>query len=130
MQNGRGVVTHPLQGHGIAGKADLYLERLSYRRPSPRRPRLVADILRRRSIRPHHCLEFPGDKQRVVRNVGTRQNERDGRRGEEAALVVADTPAHIRIVDEILHNTYKVKIATNSAQARELATGSARRTCS
>jgi len=42
---------------------------------------------------------------------------------KKVVLVVDDAPANIRIVNEILRDTYKVKIATNGAKALELATG-------
>jgi serine phosphatase RsbU (regulator of sigma subunit) len=38
-------------------------------------------------------------------------------------LVVDDAPANVRIVNEILRNTYHVKIATNGTKALELAAG-------
>ena len=41
---------------------------------------------------------------------------------KKVVLVVDDAPANIRIVNEILHDTYKVRIATNGAKALELAT--------
>jgi phosphoserine phosphatase RsbU/P len=41
--------------------------------------------------------------------------------GKKVVLVVDDAPANIRVVNEILHNTYKVRIATNGAKALELA---------
>jgi serine phosphatase RsbU (regulator of sigma subunit) len=37
-------------------------------------------------------------------------------------LVVDDAPANIRVVNEILHHTYKIRVATNGAKALELAT--------
>jgi len=40
---------------------------------------------------------------------------------KKVVLVVDDAPANIRVVNEILHKTYKVKIATNGAKALELA---------
>ena len=40
---------------------------------------------------------------------------------KKTVLVVDDAPANIRVVNEILHTTYKVKIATNGAKALELA---------
>ncbi len=40
---------------------------------------------------------------------------------KKVVLVVDDAPANIRVVNEILHNTYKVRIATNGAKALELA---------
>jgi serine phosphatase RsbU (regulator of sigma subunit) len=40
---------------------------------------------------------------------------------KKVVLVVDDAPANIRVVNEILHNSYKVKIATNGAKALELA---------
>jgi len=39
---------------------------------------------------------------------------------KKVVLVVDDAPANIRVVNEILHNTYKVRIATNGAKALEL----------
>ena len=36
-------------------------------------------------------------------------------------LVVDDAPSNIRIVNEILHNSYKVRIATSGTKALELA---------
>src|SRR4051794_11695172 len=43
---------------------------------------------------------------------------------KKTVLVVDDAPANIRIVNEILHNSYQVRVATNGAKALELATGS------
>jgi phosphoserine phosphatase RsbU/P len=40
---------------------------------------------------------------------------------KKIVLVVDDAPANIRVVNEILHETYKVRIATNGAKALELA---------
>jgi serine phosphatase RsbU (regulator of sigma subunit) len=40
---------------------------------------------------------------------------------EKTVLVVDDAPANIRVVNEILHETYKVRIATNGAKALDLA---------
>jgi phosphoserine phosphatase RsbU/P len=40
---------------------------------------------------------------------------------KKTVLVVDDAPANIRVVNEILHNTYKVRIATNGAKALEMA---------
>ena len=40
---------------------------------------------------------------------------------KKTVLVVDDAPANIRTVNEILHNTYKVKIATNGEKGLELA---------
>ena len=42
---------------------------------------------------------------------------------KKVVLVVDDAPANIRIVNEILHSTYQVRIATNGAKALELAAG-------
>ena len=42
---------------------------------------------------------------------------------KKVVLVVDDAPANIRVVNEILHDTYKVRIATNGAKALELAQG-------
>jgi phosphoserine phosphatase RsbU/P len=42
---------------------------------------------------------------------------------KKTVLVVDDAPANIRIVNEILHDTYKVRIATNGAKGLELAKG-------
>ena len=42
---------------------------------------------------------------------------------KKVVLVVDDAPANIRVVNEILHDTYKVRIATNGAKALELARG-------
>jgi len=42
---------------------------------------------------------------------------------KKTVLVVDDAPANIRIVNEILHNSYKVRIATNGAKGIELASG-------
>ena len=47
-----------------------------------------------------------------------------GAEEKKLVLVVDDAPANIRVVNEILHNTYKVRVATNGAKALELATGS------
>jgi phosphoserine phosphatase RsbU/P len=41
----------------------------------------------------------------------------------KVVLVVDDAPANIHVVNEILHHTYKVRIATNGAKALELANG-------
>ena len=40
---------------------------------------------------------------------------------QKVVLVVDDAPANIRVVNEILHDTYRVKIATNGPKALELA---------
>ena len=40
---------------------------------------------------------------------------------KKVVLVVDDAPANIRVVNEILHDSYKVKIATNGQKALELA---------
>ena len=40
---------------------------------------------------------------------------------KKTVLVVDDAPTNIRIVNEILHDTYKVRIATNGAKGLELA---------
>ena len=40
---------------------------------------------------------------------------------KKIVLVVDDAPANIRVVNEILHNSYRVKIATNGQKALELA---------
>jgi sigma-B regulation protein RsbU (phosphoserine phosphatase) len=40
---------------------------------------------------------------------------------KKVVLVVDDVPANIRIVNEILHDSYKVRIATNGAKGLELA---------
>ena len=40
---------------------------------------------------------------------------------KKTVLVVDDAPANIRIVNEILHHTYKVRIATNGSKGIELA---------
>jgi serine phosphatase RsbU (regulator of sigma subunit) len=40
---------------------------------------------------------------------------------KKVVLVVDDAPANIRVVNEILHETYQVRIATNGAKALELA---------
>lgn len=40
---------------------------------------------------------------------------------KKTVLVVDDAPANIRVVNEILHNSYKVRIATNGAKALEMA---------
>ncbi len=40
---------------------------------------------------------------------------------KRTVLVVDDAPANIRVVNEILHATYKVQVATNGAKALELA---------
>src|SRR5512135_3228517 len=42
---------------------------------------------------------------------------------KETVLVVDDAPANIHAVNEILRNTYKVRIATNGPKALELAAG-------
>ncbi len=41
---------------------------------------------------------------------------------KKVVLVVDDAPANIRVVNEILRDSYKVRIATNGAKALELAT--------
>jgi serine phosphatase RsbU (regulator of sigma subunit) len=41
----------------------------------------------------------------------------------KVVLVVDDAPSNIRVVNEILHHTYQVRIATNGAKALELAAG-------
>ena len=43
---------------------------------------------------------------------------------KKLVLVVDDAPANIRVVNEILHDTYKVRVATSGAKALELAAGS------
>jgi serine phosphatase RsbU (regulator of sigma subunit) len=40
---------------------------------------------------------------------------------KKVVLVVDDAPANIHVVNEILHDTYKIKIATNGAKGLELA---------
>jgi CheY-like chemotaxis protein len=40
---------------------------------------------------------------------------------KKTILVVDDAPANIRVVNEILHETYRVKVATNGEKALELA---------
>ncbi len=50
-----------------------------------------------------------------------RKNNRMTDTDKKVVLVVDDAPANIRVVNEILHNTYKVRIATNGAKALELA---------
>jgi phosphoserine phosphatase RsbU/P len=42
---------------------------------------------------------------------------------KKVVLVVDDAPANIRLVNAILHDTYKVRVATNGAKALELANG-------
>ena len=42
---------------------------------------------------------------------------------KKVVLVVDDAPANIRIVNEILHDSYKIRIATNGAKGLELARG-------
>jgi len=42
---------------------------------------------------------------------------------QKIVLVVDDTPANIQIVNSILRDTYKIRIATNGAKALELAAG-------
>ena len=42
---------------------------------------------------------------------------------KKLVLVVDDAPANIHVVNEILHDTYKVRIATNGAKGLELAAG-------
>ena len=42
---------------------------------------------------------------------------------KKVVLVVDDAPSNIRIVNEILHDSYRVRIATNGAKALELAAG-------
>ncbi len=42
---------------------------------------------------------------------------------KKIVLVVDDAPANIRVVNEILHDTYAVRVATNGAKALELAAG-------
>jgi serine phosphatase RsbU (regulator of sigma subunit) len=42
---------------------------------------------------------------------------------KKVVLVVDDAPANIHVVNEILHHTYKVRIAVNGAKALELANG-------
>jgi len=44
--------------------------------------------------------------------------------GKKTVLVVDDAPANIHVVNEILRNAYKVRVATNGAKGIELATGS------
>jgi CheY-like chemotaxis protein len=39
--------------------------------------------------------------------------------GKKVVLVVDDAPANIPVVNEILHDTYKVRIATNGTKALE-----------
>ena len=39
----------------------------------------------------------------------------------KTVLVVDDAPSNIRIVNEVLHNSYKVRIATSGTKALELA---------
>jgi phosphoserine phosphatase RsbU/P len=41
--------------------------------------------------------------------------------GKKVVLVVDDAPANIHVVNEILHNSYKVRVATNGAKALEMA---------
>jgi serine phosphatase RsbU (regulator of sigma subunit) len=43
---------------------------------------------------------------------------------KKTVLVVDDAPSNIRIVNEILHDTYRVRIATDGAKGIELASGS------
>lgn len=43
---------------------------------------------------------------------------------KKVVLVVDDAPSNIRIVNEILHDAYRVRIATNGVRALELAGGS------
>ena len=40
---------------------------------------------------------------------------------KKTVLVVDDAPSNLRVVNEILHNSYKVRIATNGTKALELA---------
>jgi CheY-like chemotaxis protein len=40
---------------------------------------------------------------------------------KKVVLVVDDAPANIHVVNEILRNTYKVRVATSGAKALELA---------
>jgi phosphoserine phosphatase RsbU/P len=40
---------------------------------------------------------------------------------KKIVLVVDDAPANIHVVNEILHNSYKVRVATNGAKALEMA---------
>src|ERR1043165_4293658 len=40
---------------------------------------------------------------------------------KKVVLVVDDAPANIHVVNEILHDTYKVRIATNGVRGLELA---------
>src|SRR5215469_529420 len=42
---------------------------------------------------------------------------------KKTVLVVDDAPANIRLVNEILHDTYQVRAATSGAKALELASG-------
>jgi sigma-B regulation protein RsbU (phosphoserine phosphatase) len=42
---------------------------------------------------------------------------------KKTVLVVDDAPANIRIVNEILHDTYKVRVATNGVKGIEMAVG-------
>jgi serine phosphatase RsbU (regulator of sigma subunit) len=56
--------------------------------------------------------------------MGKANDYRRGRNVElekKVVLVVDDAPSNIRIVNEILHKTYTVKIATNGVKALELA---------
>jgi phosphoserine phosphatase RsbU/P len=42
---------------------------------------------------------------------------------KKVVLVVDDAPSNIRVVNEILHNSYSVRVATSGAKALELAAG-------
>src|SRR4051812_35251318 len=42
----------------------------------------------------------------------------------KVVLVVDDAPSNIRAVNEILHNSYRVRVATSGATALKLAVGS------
>src|SRR3954447_18578120 len=45
------------------------------------------------------------------------------RSGKKVVLVVDDAPSNIRIVNEILHDSYTLRVATSGAKALELAAG-------
>src|SRR5690349_16622913 len=42
---------------------------------------------------------------------------------KKTVLVVDDAPANVHLVNEILHDSYRVRIATNGARGLELAKG-------
>jgi phosphoserine phosphatase RsbU/P len=50
-------------------------------------------------------------------------NSAEQKEEKKVVLVVDDAPANIHVVNEILHHSYRVRIATNGAKALELAVG-------